>query len=33
MGRTKKLSKLIVEWENKMQVACNNCENRAGNVY
>ena len=31
-GRTNKLSKCIVDWENVTRVACNNCANRARNV-
>ena len=30
MGRMKKF---VVEWENGMRVACNNCANGAGNVH
>ena len=30
MGGTKKVSKIIVEWENGTRVACNNCVNQAG---
>ena len=33
MGGTKKLSKFVVEWENRAQVACSNCVNQAGNVH
>ena len=33
MGGTKKLSHFIVDWENGMQVACNNGANIAGNVH
>ena len=32
-GRTNKLSKCIVDWENGTRVACNNCANRARNVH
>ena len=33
MGGTKKLSKLIVDWENGTWVAYNNGAHRAGNVH